>query len=263
MDLETRFIRANKQYANLMGYPNDELLSLQYHDLIAAEDLNQVRYILEQVIEFGAVENHECNHTLKNGEQRRINSSIALMPGEQHFLITSSDVTERYQLLQRIREQSVTDELTQLQNRKAFHSRMQQMIAQHDRLNTAFSILLLDVDHFKAINDTFGHQVGDEVLVDLSKLLHSNARKTDNVYRFGGEEFVILLTGAKRGQAEVYAEKLRKLIQNSIRINRGEAVTVSIGVAEFNESDNLELLIKQADDNLYKAKRSGRNCVVA
>ncbi len=165
------------------------------------------------------------------------------------------------QMIQQVQKQSITDELTQLHNRKAFRERMAELIAQYKRYNLPFTMLMLDIDHFKQINDTYGHQVGDKVLIALSEELKSHARKNDYVFRFGGEEFVILLTGTKMNDAVMMAEKIRVSMQKNINIIDNREVTVSIGVAEFGEDDTHDTLVKRADDNLYCAKERGRNSV--
>ena len=128
------------------------------------------------------------------------------------------------------------------------------------------SIIAIDIDHFKKINDTYGHSVGDEVLITIANILKQNIRKSDIVSRFGGEEFVILLNNASLDDATSIAEKIRVTIENSSIDIEGTVikVTSSFGVASYNKDreNSIETVIKRADDLLYIAKKHGRNQVV-
>ncbi|WP_428739732.1 GGDEF domain-containing protein [Sulfurimonas sp.] len=164
-------------------------------------------------------------------------------------------------LNQQLKQQTYTDELTQLQNRKAYNEKLDELYAHYKRYNTTFSMLLFDIDLFKHINDTYGHLVGDEVLIKLAQIVRSNLRKTDYCFRIGGEEFMILLSNTRKKDAVVFAEKLRKTIEENLYVNDSEVVTISIGVVEIQENDTLESLYKRVDDNLYFSKEHGRNQV--
>ncbi len=262
MTLDTKHIQVNEQYCKLFGYPCNELLQLSCYDLTDSEALSKAKKIFEQVLLDGAIEDYERLCNIKNGEKRWIKSSINLMPDREHFLMVSEDVTEGHQLLQHIQEQSITDELTQLHNRKALNKQLKYMIDQYHQHGITFSMLMLDIDFFKSINDTYGHQMGDDVLVALSKEMMATVRKTDYVYRFGGEEFVILLTGATLNDAAVFAEKLRALVKKNIQCIENKEITISIGVSEFRKTDTKDSFFKRADENLYRAKESGRNKVI-
>jgi len=155
---------------------------------------------------------------------------------------------------------SVTDTLTGLYNRVKTDSAIQEQIDRFDRYATPFSVLLLDIDRFKQINDTYGHQVGDAVLVLLAELLGREIRKTDIAGRWGGEEFMVVLPETWLSGALGTAEKIRQSVEAD-QYDRSYQVTVSIGVAQMLPSDNFTTLIKRADDALYRAKKSGRNRV--
>lgn len=154
----------------------------------------------------------------------------------------------------------VTDPLTGLLNRTLLQSTLEEVVAQNSRSGVPTTLLELDVDHFKEINDTYGHEVGDKVLVELAGLMSSNTRESDKVFRLGGEEFLILLynTGGRKGQA--VAEELREKIASHPFI-QDSRVTASLGVACLNTGENWQGWLKRADEQLYLAKRRGRNCV--
>ncbi len=161
---------------------------------------------------------------------------------------------ERLELL------SQTDELTGLLNRRAFISRAQLLLKQAHRHDQTCSFLLLDIDHFKQINDLHGHACGDAVLRQLGQLLQRNCREHDVLARIGGEEFAIICMDSPTDSAAAFAEKLLRLV--SAEPIEGIAVTVSIGVATAGQL-SFEQLYKQADLLLYEAKHAGRNRLVA
>jgi diguanylate cyclase (GGDEF)-like protein len=149
-----------------------------------------------------------------------------------------------------------TDHLTNLPNRRLMEKNLQDNIKD----NKEFSIILLDIDHFKLINDTYGHDVGDQVLRAFSSLIQENIRDHDMVGRWGGEEFIIIANRLGGKQAAIFTERLRKLIEATSFIHK-EKVTASFGVTEFRQSERLQDVLKRADVALYLAKENGRNIV--
>jgi diguanylate cyclase (GGDEF)-like protein len=156
------------------------------------------------------------------------------------------------------------DELTQVHNRKFIMYQLEQLISQTTLFNLSFGVLFIDIDHFKSINDTYGHQAGDEVLKMVAKTLEANIRNGDFIGRFGGEEFIILLKNISKNDLPVIAEKFRMLIQNSVSFYNEQAikVTISIGGSHYQKNDTIESLIERADNMMYQAKNSGRNKVI-
>ena len=132
------------------------------------------------------------------------------------------------------------------------------MVAQYERYKVPFSLILLDIDDFKRVNDIYGHQEGDYVLAELSNEMQSVSRKSDFIYRFGGEEFMIIAPNAGLHSAEGFAEKLRAAVQRNVHIRGDGNITISLGGAEITPADNVESLIKRADANLYSAKHTGK-----
>lgn len=154
------------------------------------------------------------------------------------------------------------DQLTGLWNRRAFDHRLEEAVARIDRHEGRFSLLLIDLDHFKGVNDHYGHVVGDEVLKRFADVLHERLRQNDVDARWGGEEFAVLADGASLDNAFALAEHIRQAIEDT-PFEKPPQVTVSIGVAEFQTGDSADSLLARADDALYEAKRTGRNRVVA
>ncbi len=160
----------------------------------------------------------------------------------------------------RLLRQSETDSLTGIYNRKKLQDSLLLEIKKAFRYNQVFSIILIDIDHFKKVNDTYGHLTGDNVIKGICNLISQNIRDIDLFARWGGEEFVILVNNQDKDQTKFLAEKVRQKICMS-KIDNLD-ITCSFGVAQYELNDSDEKVFKKADDALYKAKESGRNCVV-
>ncbi|BFM38600.1 ABC transporter substrate-binding protein [Synechocystis sp. LKSZ1] len=176
------------------------------------------------------------------------------------------DITEQRQLQKRLTRLAITDDLTGLYNRRYFMQRGTEEFNRAVRYPTALSVLMLDIDHFKLINDHHGHEAGDRVLRHLAQLIQENVRPFDLVGRLGGEEFAVLLPNCALAEAIDLAERLRYLAQQECwSVEEADiSISVSGGVASLTpEMDNLKALLKQADQALYQAKRDGRNRVIA
>lgn len=151
------------------------------------------------------------------------------------------------------------DSLTGVENRRALDSRISEIIASFPRSPYPCSMILLDLDHFKQVNDTHGHLVGDKILVRLASIIKANIRHTDRLYRYGGEEFVLIANNTKIHHANRLAEHLRKAVLSDRELKRF-AVTISLGVSEQTPHDDEISWLTRADQALYKAKNTGRNC---
>ncbi|MBE0502533.1 MAG: diguanylate cyclase [Desulfuromonadales bacterium] len=174
---------------------------------------------------------------------------------------------ENSQLYEKTRLLSNTDELTNIPNRRYFQAILRRECAHAQRFNSSFSIIMIDIDHFKRYNDTYGHINGDLTLTRVATILLQNTRGVDQVARFGGEEFIVLLSNTNKEGASLVAEKLRNAVAAEDFVLSGkddekitEKVSISLGIAEYpNDSTDLEVLIKKADRALYAAKAAGRN----
>jgi len=167
----------------------------------------------------------------------------------------------------RLRHMSQTDGLTGVDNRRHIEERLTEMYEHAARLNEPLAVVMCDVDHFKSVNDTLGHQAGDAVLKQLAEVLRTSAREIDRVGRYGGEEFVVLLPGSNVEDAAAFAERVRRAVEATEFAYPGGTVrrTLSAGVAAWPHPDvrHQEALVKAADDALYAAKEFGRNRIVA
>jgi len=179
--------------------------------------------------------------------------------------VTIRDVTERTRLLQEVEAQAITDPLTGLYNRRHLFQIFEQEISRSARYKEPLSLLMLDLDHFKDINDTYGHMAGDYALQEIARLLKNNLRNCDLVGRYGGEEFIILLPEIDKDAAYGTADRIRaQLSRRTFHFEKNDFhITTSIGVAELDKVDSgaLSRLIDAADNALYRAKSLGRNRV--
>lgn len=163
---------------------------------------------------------------------------------------------------QNIIKNSTLDPLTGAYNRQVLSGFLEEAIKNANEIGKPFSILMLDIDHFKHVNDTYGHLIGDQVLQLLVMLLKRTLRDRDYVIRFGGEEFLVILHDAIFENAYRIAERIRKIAEANMSTPTHQPITVSIGVASYHEGEAVKELLQRVDDNLYKAKTSGRNLVV-
>jgi diguanylate cyclase (GGDEF)-like protein len=149
-----------------------------------------------------------------------------------------------------------TDELTEIYNKRYFDNYLESFI----RYGNKGSIIFFDIDHFKNINDTYGHQIGDKVLKSIAKCIREHIRQNDTFARWGGEEFIIILNNLDLDMAVKKAEEFRKCIEEYI-FEQNISATISLGVTKVEEKDTKNTLIHRVDSLLYKAKHNGRNCV--
>ena len=168
--------------------------------------------------------------------------------------------------MERIRKEAITDGLTGLANRKAFDEQIGRLCREADKEGDIFSLIMIDIDHFKAFNDTYGHQVGDQVLRLVAMTLVNEVKGQDMAARYGGEEFAIILPGTNVNAAQSAAENLRRAVEKKEVMNRttGEnlgQITISLGVAQFYGNETVDGLINRADVALYASKNKGRNQV--
>lgn len=158
---------------------------------------------------------------------------------------------------------ATTDSLTGASNRRTLNERLALAIYEFNKLGRSQGLILLDLDHFKQINDKYGHKIGDQILIELVPVLQSMLRQNDQVFRFGGEEFVVLVSDIRSGHLEKLAEKLRAGVERKLRLPDGAEITTSIGTAMLQVEEDWEAWLHRADMALYQAKHLGRNQVVA
>ncbi|SEQ59723.1 diguanylate cyclase (GGDEF) domain-containing protein [Amphritea atlantica] len=198
-------------------------------------------------------------HTLLN--KGRFNGGDRLDDLKQHNkqLIAENKALRR--ALEAEKERAFRDSLTGIANRRAYEQRLEEEINRSNRSDKPFSLLVWDIDNFKQINDRFGHQIGDQILIAIAGELNSQVRSCDFSARFGGEEFVSIIPDCPLSQAYNIAEGLRsKIAGKSIATSQGDIhVTLSCGIAEFTPNSDANELFERADQALYQAKKQGKN----
>lgn len=169
---------------------------------------------------------------------------------------------QNYKLFEEVQRLLLTDSLTGIYNRRYFDLRMEKLIPQAKQKGAPLTIMMLDIDHFKQVNDTHGHQFGDDVLKRMAQLINSEIRKTDALVRMGGEEFAVLLPETKLQEGILIANRLRQLIEEApfVYDEKRSFVTISIGIGLY-AGEPLEQFIEKVDQALYEAKKAGRNQV--
>lgn len=245
----------------------DDLYGL-WRSHLHPEDLPVVETAIARSIEGKGTLNTEYRITRGDGETRIIRAQGQVQTddsGVPHRLIgINQDVTEQRKMEDELRTLASTDPLTGASNRRQFMGRLGEEFERCKRYNTSLVLLSLDIDHFKHINDTYGHPSGDDVLKELVALCKSTLRTTDLFGRVGGEEFQAALTQTHMAAGLNTAERLRHRVEQARVSTHGEVITftISIGITALHPEDHsIEDILKRADDALYEAKRSGRNRV--
>jgi len=180
--------------------------------------------------------------------------------GDDIYLHYAADITKYKKMEEELRNLSEKDALTNTYNRRYFTKKLEEEIERAKRSGSSFSVIMLDIDHFKRINDNFGHNAGDLVLKSVAKFINNRIRKTDILARWGGEEFILFLPYTSVENAVFLAEQIRKTLSEK-EIPAVGRVTASLGVAGYIPGDTVDSLVNKADNMMYEAKSAGRNCV--
>ncbi|WP_460186642.1 GGDEF domain-containing protein [Thiomicrorhabdus hydrogeniphila] len=183
-----------------------------------------------------------------------------LKQASNEYVVVLNNITESETLNQKLHQLSLIDELTQVGNRRSFNETLQRELMLSKRNGFNCSLISFDIDHFKQVNDNYGHAVGDEVLKHIALTSRLQIRSTDRLFRVGGEEFIILLPMQGHDEAEIVAEKIRKKIASTHFEPVGQ-ITASFGVIESHHEDDISSLLIRVDEAMYLAKESGRNRV--
>ena len=272
-DIATGKVERNPQWGHMLGYTFEELqhTAQQWADFVHPHDRERAWASIFDVVE-GRSAAHKLEYRMlhKDGSIRWILDQAKVMQRDGHgkatrMCGTHTDITERKLLEEELRRQAHVAYLTGIYNRRHFMERAEQELSRAHRYGKPLSMLMLDIDHFKQINDRHGHKVGDTVLKAVADLSQATFRDVDIVGRLGGEEFAALLPETDQPAALEAAERLRATIANArIPLPGAPPVSfsVSIGVSSMDSpEDNIDALLQRADKALYKAKDSGRNRV--
>ncbi|MEQ5801272.1 PAS domain S-box protein [Halomonas sp. H10-9-1] len=265
-DAEQRIVRVNGAFSEITGYRAEEVIG-QTPRLFQSGRHDEAFYnrLWQSLAEQGHWQGEIWNRD-RAGNLFPVWESITVVSDDNgavtHYVALFHNISERKQREQELNRQALVDHLTGAGNRRALDHDLVRVMSQHDCGRAPVSLVLLDVDHFKRINDTLGHDHGDRILCALVARVQACLRAEDALYRWGGEEFCILLSHTSAAGARILAERVRQLIGADPL--EGLAITVSLGVATRLPGESAEALMARADEALYAAKRAGRNrCVVA
>jgi diguanylate cyclase (GGDEF)-like protein/PAS domain S-box-containing protein len=254
------FIEVNDMALRKLGYSKNEFLKLSHLNIINAtnEDiLNMMKLLFEK-----GTMTYTTEIKTKDGNiiPFEVTSRIHITQGQPPMgICIARDITDRVKTEKELKRLSEVDPLTGAYNRNKYKEIIGKEMDRAKRHKYPLSAIMTDVDFFKAINDTYGHVTGDEVLKDIVSLIMKNIRSEDYLIRWGGEEFLIIAPYASLNNAYLLAEKLRIQAELQYFSSKGIMITLSFGIAELIENENEISFIKRADNALYKAKNSGRN----
>ena len=271
--LPGRFLQVNDVACRRLGHTREELLSLSPRDITMPEEYERIAYKRNDLASQGDIL-AETIHVTKDGRKIPVESNIRTF---QHFnrkvaLSISRDISDRKraeEALQesenRYRELSIIDDLTQLYNSRYFYNQLKREIDRVTRYEEQpLTLLLLDLDDFKQFNDAYGHVEGDQVLSRLGQVVKRCLRQTDSAYRYGGEEFTILLPMTTGKDAAVTAERIRREFKKEIfspLSGQDLRVTMSIGLGQYKAQEEMKVFVHRVDQLMYQAKLNGKDRV--
>lgn len=269
INLDGHVIKANRAFCDLLGYDEADMLALNYFYIINHADMNNlqinIQHLLDNSMEYYQSE-HECfNHM---GDVIWIQSILSLIRDAngagKYFIVQIENITSQKNVENHLRHMAYHDPLTGVANRNKLEHFISQLLENARRQQQAFALLMLDLDGFKGVNDTLGHDGGDILLKVIAERLKNSVRTTDMVARLGGDEFVILVTDIDIKRTDAIANIAQKILNNIMQaiIIKGHDVyiTTSIGISIYPEDgETLETLMNCADMGLYRAKEQGKN----
>ena len=266
-DLDGNITYASEAFCEISGYSKDELIGTN-HRIIRHSDMKESTYKeLWETITSGKTWKGEIKNKKKNGDYYWVKASISPMFDNKGEIISYTAIREDITDKKIIEEISITDGLTNIYNRRYFDEIFPKIINEAKRKNELVAFVFMDIDHFKQYNDNYGHQKGDEVLINFAACLKQSLhRSSDYTFRLGGEEFAVVYQMETKEKAVEFANNLRKNIEN-LKIEHkyssvSSYITASMGLICKNANEIvIDEIYKQADDLLYQAKRSGRNQV--
>ncbi len=263
-DKDFNYLGCNEAFLKFVGKTKEDMISHNDFELFSEDMASLFREMDITVLE----KNEICSNyewiKYPNGEKKYLLTKkipFHYTKEDVGILGISRDITELHLSQKKIKEQSYIDELTKLHNRKSYNEHIEELVSLKKRYGTPFSMVMYDIDNFKAVNDTYGHKVGDIVLTKMSELITSLLRESDYIFRIGGEEFIILLTETNLENAVAVATKVCKSVEKNLIYITNNPITISMGVSEVNESDSEDTIFKRVDELLYKSKNSGKNKV--
>ncbi len=261
------FIQTNQALGKILGYSEDELLKSNFQSIIVSQDLENAVKMRQELLD-NKIAYFQCEERYhhKNGNTVWLSLSYSMIRSSTneplYFVVQVQDITDQKKSAEQLAYQAFYDSLTGLANRSQLEHGINNLINYSKRYHKKFAVFFLDLDKFKEINDTFGHNVGDEILITVAERLKNAIRKTDIAARLGGDEFVLVMTDVINFEyISSFAEKLISVLSQPIKINGNDfLITTSIGVSIYPiDGNDYQTLIKNSDLALYQSKEQGRN----
>lgn len=264
LDLESRFLDCNGAYLEMIGYTREELLRKTCIGLTVEDDYERTFKAFDVIKKEGFIKSFNKTCIAKNGKELFVSMSAALMPDKKRIVITTKDLSEMKRYEEQLETIAHYDALTGLPNRILKADRLQQAMIHVQRYGGSLAVGYLDLDGFKEVNDTYGHDMGDKVLIELSQRMKRILREGDTLSRLGGDEFVIIIGALEEHESAIMIfKRLLQAASDPIEIeNKKLSVSASIGVIFYSqESESLDgdQLIRMADQAMYTAKQTGKN----
>lgn len=262
-DREGRVTFVNDSALEMLGYERSELLSSVFHDLVHYHTGPLEKCPIYRAVVEGKEHESEDSFIRKDGSPVSVYIHVKplFLKGERvGGLLSFYDITERKRREEELFRMATTDHLTGLYNRRFVESLLRMAEDKANNRSIPFSLIMIDIDNFKRVNDTCSHAVGDLVLVEVARVLKESLRFPDISARWGGEEFLVLLDSTELESAIKVAERLREKVEE-LTIGNGLKITISLGVAQHRRGDSYQQTIEKADYALYEAKRGGKNRV--
>jgi len=269
-----RFLKANDLIYEYIGCSQEEITSLSPYDFLSEESKKLFLERLEKIA-LGVKVPETVEYEVFNKKGRRWFLQLHtkhIYDAEGHVVaadVVAHDITERKQAEESLRESehryqelSIIDDLTQLYNSRHFYAQLEKEMDRSNRYEQPLTILLLDLDKFKDFNDTYGHVEGDQVLLRLGQVIKRCLRETDSAYRYGGEEFTIILPMTTNEEGFVTAERIQTELRNeafSPVLDQEIYMTVSIGLAQYKSKEEMKAFVQRVDQLMYQAKKNGRD----
>ncbi|WP_058303034.1 diguanylate cyclase [Gorillibacterium timonense] len=258
-DRDTLLHKVNIRFEEVLGYKTEELIGKNFLSFVHMDDIGDTMAVIKDLTDRNTVSGFTNRFRCKDGSYRYL--EWRAQPGVGPYIYSSArDITETVLKEENLQRIAVKDELTGLYNRHYFAMILKGEMDKADASDQRLSLAIMDLDHFKRVNDTWGHPVGDELLMLTAETAGRNLRKSDLLIRFGGEEFVVLMPNTEMEGAVKALEKVRLALVAQDHPLTGKQ-TVSIGIAEKRMSESFQDWYKRADEALYRAKQEGRNRV--
>jgi diguanylate cyclase (GGDEF)-like protein/PAS domain S-box-containing protein len=264
VDVEGRFMKTNRALHEITGYPEDELGRLTFQDITHPDDLKADLAFLEQLVA-GEIPGYqmEKRYYTQSGALIWVLLSVSLVRDDDgaplHFVSQIQDITERKRMEDHLQHLADQDPLTGLMNRRRFEDELQRQVSRCVRYGEQAALLLLDLDHFKFVNDTLGHKTGDRLLKAVAGSIRERLRASDVCARVGGDEFAVVLLGADAAEAQTIAEGICERIRETVLDADGEEIRTTASVGVVTLDGDVEDVFVAADVAMYDAKALGRD----